>query len=281
MGGRHDGSRCSGGRNRGPNSGAWSLGRRGRSRCGTTGDGVAFKGEVARAVADMDGVAASAGLWDHPILADDVPDTKVLAREGESDVGGGAGCELEFLEATKLADGGIEAAIGGELEIPIPEKLELGRKECYGGYLQLSNFLSCLGSAVFNSHCDGIHYIPKGRISALTSSGHWCRFIDGRVASRVRVRSGADTARVVEIRVDELTDAAGNSCRPCYLSCSRNSGGITRNCTLRCSRGRDLGQRLYRCNLEATECKSCVAKSEPEFETRGNVVLIEVLVVDI
>lgn len=123
MGRRYDDSRCSGGWNCGPNSGCscgvWSLGRRGGSRCGTTGDGVAFEGEVARAVANMDGVAPSAGLWDHPVLADDVPNTKILAGEGESDVRRGAGCELEFLEATELADGGIEAVVGGELEIPI------------------------------------------------------------------------------------------------------------------------------------------------------------------
>lgn len=77
----------------------------------------------------MDGVAASTGLRDHPVLADDVPDTEVLAGKGEGDISRSTGCELEFLEATELADRGIEAIVGREFEIPIPKKLELGRKK--------------------------------------------------------------------------------------------------------------------------------------------------------
>lgn len=76
----------------------------------------------------MYGVATDTGLWDHPVLADDVPDTKVLAGDREGDVGGGTGRELEFLKATKLADRGVETVVGRELEIPILEKLEFSRE---------------------------------------------------------------------------------------------------------------------------------------------------------
>lgn len=107
----------------------WSWGQNRGRRCATASDGVALEREVARAIADVDSVAASASLRDHPVLADDVPNTEVLAGKGEGDVSGGAGCELEFLEAAELADGGIEAIVWRELEIPIPEKLELGRKK--------------------------------------------------------------------------------------------------------------------------------------------------------
>lgn len=82
----------------------------------------------------MDGVSTSTGLRDHPVLADDVPDTEVFAGKGEGDVGGGPGCELEFLEAAKLADGCIEAIVGRELEIPIPEKFRTESKKDYGKY---------------------------------------------------------------------------------------------------------------------------------------------------
>lgn len=77
----------------------------------------------------MDGVATDTGLWDHPVLADDVPDAEILAGDREGDVGGGASRKLEFLEAAELADGGVETVVGRELDIPISEKLELGREK--------------------------------------------------------------------------------------------------------------------------------------------------------
>lgn len=77
----------------------------------------------------MDGVATGTGLWDHPVLADDVPDAEVLAGDREGDVGGGAGRELEFLEAAELTDRSVETVVGGELDISILEKLGLGREK--------------------------------------------------------------------------------------------------------------------------------------------------------
>lgn len=149
------------------------------------------------------------------------------------------------------------------------------------GYLQLSDFLSSLGPAILNCHRDRVHHIPKRRISSLTAPSYRRRFVDGRVASGVRICSGSDTTRIVEIRVDELVNTAGNSCWPCYLCCGWNSGGITRNWALRCSRRRDLGQRLHSCNFEATERKCRIAESESKFIAWGDVVLIKVFVVDI
>lgn len=151
----------------------------------------------------------------------------------------------------------------------------------YGEYLQLSDFLSSLSSGILNCHCHCVHHIPKRRISTLAASGHRRRLIDGGVASGVRVCSGADTAWIVKIRVDEFVDAACNSCRPCYLRCSWNSSGVARNCTLCSSCRWGLGQRLHGCNLEATERKSRVAKSKSELVAWSDVVPIKVLVVDI
>lgn len=74
--------------------------------------------KVAGTVTHVEGIAAGASLWNDPVLADNIPDTKILAGNLEGDIDGCAGCKLDFFEATELTDGGIEAAIRGEPNIP-------------------------------------------------------------------------------------------------------------------------------------------------------------------